>query len=285
MNMAASKQRPARKARVPASKPPYHHGDLRQALLDAAEAVLEERGVEGLTLRECARRAGVSHGAPAHHFGDVTGLLTEFTAISFEQFGKALSEARANAPPIPFEQLLAIGLAYWEYARQHPARFRLMFRAERLRPTPRLMSADNISYRTLLQCITDTDRAGGGDGSGLEEKAALAQAMVHGFTMLVLENPFFGNRMREDPACAHAFLTRMLRMSRSAFETPGVPSEDQQRQRATAARGNDAREHHVDAHVTLVGSAQPPTKRGTTKRATAKRPTAQRVTARPRISK
>ena len=53
----------------------YHHGDLREALLEAAESVLLEQGVEGLTLRECARRAGVSHGAPAHHFGDARGLV------------------------------------------------------------------------------------------------------------------------------------------------------------------------------------------------------------------
>lgn len=70
----------------------YHHGALREALLKAAEAVLLEHGVEGFTLRECARRAQVSHGAPAHHFGDVRGLLSEFTAVSFEQLDALMSE-------------------------------------------------------------------------------------------------------------------------------------------------------------------------------------------------
>ena len=54
----------------------YHHGDLRQAMITAAEAVLAEKGLAGFTLRECARRAGVSPAAPAHHFGNLTGLLT-----------------------------------------------------------------------------------------------------------------------------------------------------------------------------------------------------------------
>ena len=62
----------------------YHHGNLRAALLRAAEEIIRESGVEGLTLRACARKAGVSHGAPAHHFGNITGLLTELAAEGFE---------------------------------------------------------------------------------------------------------------------------------------------------------------------------------------------------------
>ena len=62
------------------AKTSYHHGDLKEALLAAAESVLDDHGLQGFTLRECARRAGVSHAAPKHHFGDVRGVLTEVAA-------------------------------------------------------------------------------------------------------------------------------------------------------------------------------------------------------------
>ncbi|MBV9561927.1 MAG: helix-turn-helix transcriptional regulator, partial [Bradyrhizobium sp.] len=65
---------------------PYHHGALRDALLEAAEQVLERDGLAGLTLRAVAREAGVSHAAPTHHFGDVTGLVSELAAIGFRKF-------------------------------------------------------------------------------------------------------------------------------------------------------------------------------------------------------
>ncbi|MEO0497745.1 MAG: helix-turn-helix domain-containing protein, partial [Pseudomonadota bacterium] len=64
---------------------PYHHGDLREALLTAAEVELTDRGIEGLSLRGVAKRAGVSHAAPAHHFGDKAGLLTALTTIGFQR--------------------------------------------------------------------------------------------------------------------------------------------------------------------------------------------------------
>src|SRR5882762_3071923 len=86
---------------------PYHHGALREALVKAAEDVLRERGLARLTLRECARRAGVSHGAPAHHFKDVTGLLTEVAASGFESLGALMSQKGASAGAGPLSRLRA----------------------------------------------------------------------------------------------------------------------------------------------------------------------------------
>ena len=205
--------------RAGTSKAGYHHGDLRIALLDAAEALLEERGVEGLTLRECARRAGVSHGAPAHHFGDVGGLIAELTLRCFESFGARLAGARAAAPEVPFERLLALGVAYVDFALAQPAHFRLMFRMGRLHPSTRLQQSDQASFNVLLECIKETDLAGGGNGSLLEEKALLAQTMVHGFATLVLENPWFGTGLHADPTRARDVLRRMLRIAQPAFES------------------------------------------------------------------
>src|SRR5450432_2165923 len=79
---------------------PYHHGALRDALLKAAERVLERDGLSGLTLRAVAREAGVSHAAPTHHFGDLTGLVSELAAIGFRQFNAAMVVAGAAGPSL-----------------------------------------------------------------------------------------------------------------------------------------------------------------------------------------
>src|SRR5688572_23464088 len=129
----ATRTRIAKRVR-PKAKPAgsYHHGELKSALLDAAASVLADHGVEGFTLRECARRAGVSHGAPAHHFGDVRGLLTALTAESFAQLEALMLEYRARAADDAYAQFAATGLAYVDYALAHRARFQLMFRSDRL---------------------------------------------------------------------------------------------------------------------------------------------------------
>src|SRR5471032_2109867 len=91
----AARKRSALKTAGASQDAPYHHGALRDALLDAAEVVLERDGLAGLTLRAVAREAGVSHAAPTHHFGDLTGLVSELAAIGFRQFSAAMTAAAA----------------------------------------------------------------------------------------------------------------------------------------------------------------------------------------------
>ena len=105
---------------------PYHHGDLAAALLDAGEAELAEKGVEGFSLRGVAKRAGVSHAAPAHHFGDARGLLTAIATRGFERLIARQQDFQREAPPIPRAQLEASGLGYVAFATENPALFRLM---------------------------------------------------------------------------------------------------------------------------------------------------------------
>ena len=106
----------------------YHHGDLRRALLEAAEVELAEKGPEGFTLRGCAKRAGVSHAAPAHHFGDVSGLLSALAAEGFERFLKTTAARMNTADPGDSRaRLVAMGLGYIDFARANPALFSLMF--------------------------------------------------------------------------------------------------------------------------------------------------------------
>lgn len=112
-------------------KDEYHHGDLRRVLLEAAEAELNETGIEGFSLRKVAKRAGVSHAAPAHHFKDANGLLTGLAEIGYLRF-VAFQEAReAVAVDDPREKLIALGLGYVDFGMQHKALFRLMFSSER----------------------------------------------------------------------------------------------------------------------------------------------------------
>jgi AcrR family transcriptional regulator len=142
-------ERPAVRRRRATGEAPYHHGDLHDALLQAAERVLERDGIAGLTLRAVAREAGVSHAAPTHHFGDLTGLLSELAAIGFRRFNAAMIAARASETH-PLMKAMANAKAYVAYAQAHPGMYSLMFRSERLDMTrPSLHEAATASFQGL----------------------------------------------------------------------------------------------------------------------------------------
>lgn len=122
------------RARTRAAAAAYHHGDLRRALVDAARAVLREQGPEGCSLREVARRAGVSHAAPYHHFPSREALLGALAEEAFAEMDRGMAEAQAAAPEEPEAQLVAVGMGYLLYALREPAAFRLMTRPEHLAP-------------------------------------------------------------------------------------------------------------------------------------------------------
>lgn len=107
----------------------YHHGDLANALLDAVGSIVAERGASGVTLREAARRAGVSHSAPAHHFGDKDGLLEAFGTQGWEMLAERLRTRFVDTEGHTHrERLAALGRAYLEFAMQHPAHYEVMLR-------------------------------------------------------------------------------------------------------------------------------------------------------------
>lgn len=108
----------------------YHHGDLREALLTAAEAELVEHGIGGLNLRGCARRAGVSHAAPRHHFPTLGHLLTALAGLGFERLAGHVQGACAGQVPGSLDHLAAACAGYVAFARANPALFRLMFRQD-----------------------------------------------------------------------------------------------------------------------------------------------------------
>jgi len=169
---------------------PYHHGGLRDALLQAAERVLERDGLAGLTLRAVAREAGVSHAAPAHHFADLTGLVSELAAIGFRQFNTAMVAADAMGAS-PLEKALARAKGYVAYAQAHPGMYGLMFRTERLDMSrPALCDAAQASFAGLAGAIGATRHEQISEQTlSLEQAADIARAwsLVHGFTMLLLD--------------------------------------------------------------------------------------------------
>jgi len=172
-----------------AAESPYHHGALREALLQAAEKVLERDGLPGLTLRAVAREAGVSHAAPTHHFGDVTGLLSELAAIGYCRFGAAMAAAGTTA--MPKQRGLASAKAYVAFALAHPGMYGLMFRAERLDMTrPALRDAADSSFAGFAAAIgANRGEQISTESLTLEQAGALTAmwSLMHGFSTLLLD--------------------------------------------------------------------------------------------------
>ncbi|SED22176.1 TetR/AcrR family transcriptional regulator [Streptomyces sp. TLI_105] len=156
-----------------ASRSAYHHGDLRQAVLTAALDVIAAEGPGALSLRDLARRAGVSHAAPAHHFKDRTGLLT---AIAAQGYG-LLAEALAGTPA-----LRERGVRYVRFAVAHPAHFQVMFRPELLRADdPDLLAAKERASAELRAGVADLP-----DVPDARQAGIAAWSLAHGFATLLL---------------------------------------------------------------------------------------------------
>jgi AcrR family transcriptional regulator len=169
----------------------YHHGALHGALLEAAERVLEREGLAGLTLRAVAREAGVSHAAPTHHFGDLTGLVSELAAIGYRQFSAAMATAATGGNSLT-EKAMARAHAYVAYAQAHPGLYGLMFRAERLdMMRPSLHEAANASFSALVGAVGAARHEQISENAlSLDQAAAIVRSwsLLHGFTMLMLDD-------------------------------------------------------------------------------------------------
>lgn len=169
----------------------YHHGALREALIAAAEAVLAERGVEGFSLREVARRSGVSPAAPAHHFGDAAGLLAAVATQAFDGLTAALQAGNARGGDDPLERLVEQGLGYVGFALAHPGRFGLMFRCGVHRGEALEHSAQ-AAFLTLEQGIRELCGLTGPAPLTPAQMQALLSvwSLVHGFAHLALAGQF-----------------------------------------------------------------------------------------------
>jgi AcrR family transcriptional regulator len=165
----------------------YHHGDLRPALLRAAGELLEKHGVESLSLREAARRAGVSHNAPYRHFPNRSSLLAALAAEGFaalrEEIGRQAERDK--------------GLAYIEFALERPQRFRLMFGGVvAFDEYPELRAQAEHGYANVQSFASFADEA--------PLAAAAAWSLVHGLVHLILEGHFAAARAQSGGSAAFA---------------------------------------------------------------------------------
>lgn len=176
----------------------YHHGDLRRSLIEAALELLEQEGAEQLSLRGVARRAGVSHTAPYHHFADRGALVAALAEEGFKGLADAI-EKRTMQITDSRSRLVEAGTAYVLFALRHPARFRLMFSPELAGNRPAsLEQVASATFAILLGAIERYQEQGQvrpGDPRGY---ARAAWATVHGLAMLLLDGHLPGEK--EDPA-------------------------------------------------------------------------------------
>ncbi len=201
----------------------YHHGDLKVALLAAARSIVEEQGADVFTLREAARRAGVSHGAPAHHFGDKTGLLTQLAAQVMNERVDLVEAAKVAAGVEPMDQLKACGLAHINFLISHPHLEGLCWRANLInRSDPALLDA----LRRMTAGLIETMSAVTGKALDPDKEAnpstLLAIAVVHGFAQMVNERIILSDvPEHERPLRALAMANEMLDLVGTAFGGEG----------------------------------------------------------------
>ena len=183
----------------------YHHGDLRNGLLEAARCILEEQSLSALTLRAVARRAGVSHAAPYRHFPNHEALLVELSIEGFDELREAIAEA-AKATGSESDRIANIGAAYMRFVAQRPALARLMFGGQ-------LPNRDQFPALGLK-----ADSIGTEIGKALHD-GALGLAVwsaIHGLAMLVLENVIDLGQRRSG---LHVLPARAEIILRSLFST------------------------------------------------------------------
>jgi AcrR family transcriptional regulator len=168
----------------------YHHGDLRSALLEASMALIDEAGIGALSLREVARKAGVSHNAPYHHFKDRGSLLAALVEEGFATLAREMVAGRAAAPD-PQARLEACGLAYIRFALASPARFKLMFRPELTGPDAAAAVAESSTpaLDTLTAAIVEAQAGGLAPAGDPKPLVLTCWAAVHGLASLLLDGP------------------------------------------------------------------------------------------------
>lgn len=192
---------------------PYHHGNLRTALLDQAERTVRERGVQDLSLRELARELGVSHGAPRRHFPDRRALLDALAQAGFERLGTELQSAVEDAGESFQARLAATATAYIRFATRDPALLELMFAGKHREQSGTLHDAADRAFSIMFELIQQ-GQADGALAPGQPERVGLVLfATIQGIAALVTGGMVDAEQIDELVADA---IAHFLRGSRTA---------------------------------------------------------------------
>jgi AcrR family transcriptional regulator len=191
----------------------YHHGDLRRALLSAAAEEIAANGVAALSLRELARRAGVSHAAPAHHFKDKRGVFTALAAEGFALLHAMTTEVLVAEVD---DALVRAGECYVEFALEHPAHFAVMFDAALLDYSDADLTRErDIAFDNLYQAVRRTTAA---EEPELTMQVVAAWTVVHGMASLWLTGNLPYPRSRDQVSLAFRDLSpSLLRIAQAAL--------------------------------------------------------------------
>lgn len=203
----------------------YHHGGLREALIDAAVVEIGRDGLEALNLRRLAGRVGVTSGAPYHHFADREALVRAIAEDGFCRLENALVTARDASSESPGARLEALGLAYMRFAIANPGYFRVMFHGDAKASGP--TEAGLRAFSVLADAVVDCQQAGAAPRGDSAPLIMTAWSTVHGFATLWVDGalPFEG----VDPArmapeigrtVARMFAALARQAHRDAPETP-----------------------------------------------------------------
>lgn len=162
----------------------YHHGRLKDALVEAARSLLAERGAAGFTLAEAAKRVGVTAAAPYRHFPDRNALMAELARQGFESFGQRLASAWNGGRPDPVKALQTMGTAYLAFAREEPGLYAAMFENVGALATPESGAAADKALALLREAAGAVLKASGASETGARKLAFEIWSMSHGVAML-----------------------------------------------------------------------------------------------------
>jgi AcrR family transcriptional regulator len=172
----------------------YHHGELREALLSEAAAMIADKGVDSLTMRAISARLGVSRAAPYRHFPSKSALLVAVASHGFARLEKRLQAVQAASKRASVERFRRMGEEYVRFALENPAHYRLMYGKEALsrQDRPELREAANAIFDQLVEIIRVHQASGKIRKQDPRMQAFVAWSTVHGLAMLVIEEQILG---------------------------------------------------------------------------------------------
>jgi AcrR family transcriptional regulator len=203
------------------SRQSYHHGDLRRTLLTTALALVEEQDASVLTLREVARRAGVTHSAPYHHFPTKSALLAAIAEEGFRTLYTEQLKAAAKAGSDPIKRLEALGITYVKFADSYRGYFRVMFRSDAggWADFPEVLEAAQLSFFLLASTAGEAQKAGGMEVD-LAEFVLAAWSVVHGLATLWVDGPLRRYPILGNQRTIEDLATRIVSVSTRQLRTP-----------------------------------------------------------------